>query len=81
MQQPETVSERVAVVVARLYEGRAMTTAEVAELTGLTVRGAHYLMNRLCRVQAIILNDGHWQMCHGAVAAIADGTVRTDCTD
>lgn len=67
--QPETASERVAVVLARLYEGRAMTTAEVAELTGLTMRGAHYLMSRLCRVQAIILDNGHWQMCQEVIDA------------
>lgn len=78
--RPETVSERVAAVMARLYEGRAMTTAEVAELTGLTVRGAHYMMSRLCRVQAISFDDGKWQMCHGAVAAIADETPRADRT-
>jgi alkylated DNA nucleotide flippase Atl1 len=81
MQQPETVSERVAVVLARLYAGRAMTTAEVAELTGLTARGALYMMNRLCRVQPLVLDDGRWQMCQqmtGAVAAIA---VDERCTD
>lgn len=69
MEQPETVSERVAMVVERLCEGRAMTTAEVAELTGLTVRGANHLMNRLCRVQAIILTDGYWQMCREMIDA------------
>ncbi len=68
VQRPETVSERVAVVLAQLYAGGAMTTAEVADLTGLTVRGAHYLMSRLCRVQAIVLDDGHWQICQDSDA-------------
>lgn len=63
--QPETVSERVAVVLARLYEGRAMTTAEVAELTGLTINGAYKLMYRLSRIQSIVLVDGVWQTCSG----------------
>jgi len=60
--QPETVSERVAVVMERLYEGQTMTTVEVAKLTGLTVRGAYYLMNRLCRVQPIVLYDKRWML-------------------
>ena len=48
--EPDTASERVAVVVMELMNGEEMTTRQVAELLGITRMGRGTLMNRLCRV-------------------------------
>ena len=60
--EPETVTERVAVVVMELANGEEMTTREIAEMTGLTYFGAWRLMNRLCRVPKLSLtySSGRW---------------------
>jgi hypothetical protein len=61
--EPDTASERVAVVVMELMNGEEMTTRQVAELLGLTRMGAWYLMNRLCRVWDLRLEcvGGVWR--------------------
>lgn len=60
--EPETVTERVAIVVMDLMNGEEYTTAEVAELAGLSKAGAWLLMSRLCRVIPITQVDHKWQM-------------------
>lgn len=62
--EPETVTERVAVVVMELANGEEMTTRQVAELLGITRFGAWRIMARLCRVPALrlIQFDGKWRM-------------------
>ena len=53
--------ERAASIAWRLCEGARMTTREVAERTGLELRGAYHMMNKLARVLPITLDDcGHW---------------------
>jgi alkylated DNA nucleotide flippase Atl1 len=66
MTQPETVTERVAVVVMELSNGMEITTRQVAELTGLTRVGAWLLMMRLCRVLPIRYAGEHWSMLTGS---------------
>jgi DNA-binding IclR family transcriptional regulator len=53
--------ERAARVTWALAEGARMTTREVAECTGLHLRSAYHMMNKLARVLPITLDDcGHW---------------------
>lgn len=53
------VTDRVAVVMAALLAQPAgLTVREVMALTGLTVRGAYYLMERLCRTQVVVFEPG-----------------------
>lgn len=61
--EPDTVTERVAVVVMELMNGEEMTTRQVAEATGLTHVGAWYLMNRLGRIWKLRLAyvKGAWK--------------------
>lgn len=74
---PETVTERVAVVLLKLSE-RPLTTVEVAEMTGLSLRGAYYLMNRLCRVRPIVLENGQWRII---LKTSFTTSAYTDCKD
>lgn len=61
--EPETVSERVALVVWYMAHGLALSTQEVAKITGLTSDGAWYLMNRIGRVLPIYLDNNIWRVC------------------
>ena len=62
--EPDTVTERVGLVVWHLAHGEAMQTRNVAALTGLTMPGAWYLMTRLARVIPIYQDEqGFWVVC------------------
>lgn len=52
--------ERAAYVAFWLAEGREFTTRQVAERTGLTVRGALYLLRAISRVIPIYEENGIW---------------------
>lgn len=60
--EPESATERAALVTWLLVHGAALTTHEVATRTGLSVRGARYLCDRLSTVLPVILVDGYWQV-------------------
>ena len=61
---PEIPSERVAIIVFLLCKGRKFTTDEVAELCGVTKRGAYYIMSRISRVLPLTLDNGTWSEFH-----------------
>lgn len=61
---PEIPSERVAVIVFLLCKGRKFTTDEIAQLCGVTKRGAYYIMGRISRVVPLTLEDGTWSEFH-----------------
>jgi len=53
--------ERAASIAWCLCEGARLTTRQVAERTGVCLRSAYYMMNRLARVTPIILDEcGRW---------------------
>ncbi len=58
---PETTTERVAVVVLCLADGGKLTTAEVAELAGVSWHGAELMLERASRVVPIVKAGGVWQ--------------------
>ena len=51
--KPSTTTERVGKATEAIIFRRKMTTAEVAEETGMSLSGAFRLMSRLCRVLPI----------------------------
>lgn len=53
-----TAQERAAKVTWELAEGNGMTTAQVAEMTGLSTMGAWHLMQRVCRVAPVTQDEG-----------------------
>ena len=53
-------TERVAVVVYRLMLGERLTTAAVADLTGISWSGAYYMMTKISRVAPVVQCSGHW---------------------
>jgi hypothetical protein len=57
-----TAQERAALVAWWLAHGEALTTQQVAELTGLEVVSAYQMMGRLARVLPIYLDGGFWQV-------------------
>ena len=62
--QDFTPQERAALVTWRLAHGEGMQTRDVAELTGLTMVGAWYMMQRLARVIPIYQDErGVWAVC------------------
>ena len=61
---PETPSERVALVVWYMAHNVALSTREVAKITRISKRGALELMNRISRVLPIYLDDRVWRICH-----------------
>ena len=62
--EPETVTERVGLVVWHLAHGESMQTRSVADLTGLSMTGAWCLMTRLSRAIPIYQDDrGFWVVC------------------
>jgi len=52
-----------------LATGAKMTTREMAQKTGLSVRGARFLLCRLSRVVPICQLDGLWQAVDGKTGA------------
>lgn len=54
-----TSQERAARVAWHLARGRRLTTKQVAEMTGLSMRGALHLLHRMSRVLPIY-QDGDW---------------------
>lgn len=69
MTTPETVTERVAVVVHRLTLGQTMTIGDVMTATNLTRSAAYNLMNRVSRVTPLVLDAGRWQLLNRVSAA------------
>jgi len=59
---PEVPTERTAVIVWLLAQGRTFRTAEVANLTGVGRSGAYDLMSRISRVLPVTLIDDTWQV-------------------
>jgi len=58
-----TPREKVALVVWHLAHGDGLSTASVADMTGLTRQGAWELMICLSRVLPIYQDNGVWQVC------------------
>jgi len=53
-------TERVAVIVWQLADGEALTTAQVAEIAGISRQGAFQMLQKLARVIPILCFDGEW---------------------
>jgi len=53
-------TERVAVIVWQLAHGEALSTAQVAEIAGITQRGARQMLEKLSRVIPILPFGGEW---------------------
>ncbi len=58
--QPEVTTERVAVIVFLICKGRRFSTRDVAQLCGVTQRGAYAIMARISRVLPLALLNGEW---------------------
>jgi len=56
-----TPQERAALIAWRLARGEELTTRDVADCTGLTVRRARMLLNEISRVVPIHRVIGYWQ--------------------
>ena len=64
MIEPDTITERAALVTWRLAHGESMQTRDIAEMTGLGMAGAWILMVRLSRAIPIYQDDrGFWVVC------------------
>ena len=61
-----TPTERALIVYMALVNGKALTTDDVAQLTGLTHHGAWYLLGRLARVCPITFAEGKWYIIQQA---------------
>ncbi len=59
---PEVPTERTAIIVWLLAQGRTFRTSEVANLTGVGRTGAYELMARISRVLPLVLIDDTWQI-------------------
>lgn len=58
--------ERAALITRRLTQGERMRTTDVADSTGLSLRGAYRMMNRIARVIPITLDsNGNWHDIDG----------------
>lgn len=56
-------TERVAIVVRCLMQGRALTTREVADMTGISSHGAYQMLSRMSRVVPVYQVDRRtWAM-------------------
>jgi hypothetical protein len=55
-------TERVGVIVWRLFGGEAMTTMEIAATAGITGNGAYRMMMRLSRVLPVMMANGKWSI-------------------
>ena len=58
-------TERVGLVVWRLWHRRALTTVEIAQLAGVTRAGAWTMMNKLSRKLPIVWMNGKWIVIEG----------------
>ena len=61
-QCPQTPIERATVIMAHLYAGQRLTTAEVAQICGITRQGAYRLLDTMSRVCPLLLDGGEWQL-------------------
>ena len=61
-EEPDTPQERVAVITWWLAHGEALTTRQVAEMTGITRDGARRLMLQLSRVLPLRLLNEKWEV-------------------
>ncbi len=61
-QQPQTSTERAAVIMLHLSAGARLTTVEVAQLCGITRQGAYRLLDTMSRVCPLLLDGGAWQL-------------------
>jgi hypothetical protein len=62
--EPDTITERAALITWHLAHGEMLQTRDVAEMTGMTMAGAWILMIRLSRVLPIYQDDcGRWLVC------------------
>jgi hypothetical protein len=60
-----TPQERAGLVVWHLAHGEAARTRDIAEMTGISQRGALKLMHRLSRRLPFYQDDdGFWQVCY-----------------
>lgn len=57
-----TVTIRTTKIVVKFMLGAKLTTKQVAEITGLTPRGALYLLNGIAIALPIYEIGGVWQM-------------------
>lgn len=55
-------TERVALIVYGLTVGGTVTTAQVAQMTGITHSGAWRMLNKLARVLPLAEEDGRWYL-------------------
>lgn len=53
-------TERISVIVWQLAEGEALTTAQVAELAGISHDGAYKMLQKMSRAIPILCFDGEW---------------------
>jgi len=60
--QPQTSTERAAVVMLHLTAGVRLTTLEVAQLCGISRQGAYRLLDTMSRVCPLLLDGGAWQI-------------------
>lgn len=58
-------TERIAVVVWGLAQGKSYTTTEIMEATGLTRFGAYKLACRISRVIPLYQDGKHWRVLDG----------------
>ena len=64
METDYTAQEKAALVTWHLAHGEGMQTRDVAEMTGLAMPGAWYLMQNLARVIPIYQDSqGFWVVC------------------
>ena len=61
-EEPDTPAERIAIIVWHLAHGEGLTTAQVAEITGLNLRGARKLMASVSRVLPVCQVAGTWEV-------------------
>lgn len=53
-------TERVAVVMWELMSGNMLSTAQIADLCGISFTGAWLMMSKISRVRPIYQQDGLW---------------------
>lgn len=76
--EPETSSERVAIVVWYMAHGMNLSTQEVSRMTGLKMRGALALMYSISRVVPIYQEKDIWRICKRNGTHDAHDTITTE---
>lgn len=66
-------TERVGLIVWHLAHGEALTTAQVAELAGITPSGARRMLYKLSRSIPILCFSGEWMPSVMAEALYQEG--------